>query len=141
MPTVLMAYRGNEHDQKILRWLCRFVKHTRGNLRLVHVLAVGYTREVDDPEPPGAQEAEQMLLQAEHIAQEEGVVIAADLVQAREVGQGLVSEAEEVEADLLVLTDHRKFLPDENPLGVGVVAYVMKHAPCPVWLCYEPKEP
>jgi len=93
---------------------------------------------VDDPDAPGAKEAEQMLLEAEHLAQEEGVVVTADLVQAREVGQGLVSEAEEVEADLLVLTDSRKLLPMENPLGVGVVAYVMKHAPCPVWLCYEP---
>ncbi len=138
MQTILMAYRGSEHDKRVLRWLCRFVRHTRGNLRLVYVLTVGYTHEVDDPEPPGAQEAEQMLLQAEHLAQEEGVVVAADLVQAREVGPGLVSEAEEVEADLLVLTDQRNLLPDENPLGVGVVAYVMKHAPCPVWLCYEP---
>jgi nucleotide-binding universal stress UspA family protein len=138
MRTILMAYRGSEHDKRVLRWLCRLAKHTRSNLRLVYVLAVGYTHAVDDPEPPGAKEAEQMLLEAEHIAQEEGVIAAADLVQAREVGQGLVSEAEEVEADLLVLTDHRKLLPLENPLGVSVVAYVMRHAPCPVWLCYEP---
>ncbi|MCS7300940.1 MAG: universal stress protein [Fimbriimonadales bacterium] len=138
MRTILMAYRGSEHDKRVLRWLCRFSKHTHSNLRLVYVLTVGYSHEVDDPEPPGAKEAEQMLLEAEHIAQAEGVVVAADLVQAREVGPGLVSEAEEVEADLLILTDHRRLLPDENPLGVGVVAYVMRHAPCPVWLCYEP---
>lgn len=138
MRTILMAYRGSEQDKRVLRWLCRFVKHSRSNLRLVYVLAVSYAHEVDAPEPPGAREAEEMLLEAEHIAQEEGVVVAADLVQAREVGPGLVSEAEEVEADLLVLTDHRKLLPTENPLGVGVVAYVMKHASCPVWLCYEP---
>jgi len=138
MRTILMAYRGSEHDKRVLRWLCRLAKHTRSNLRLVYVSADCYTHAVDDPDPPGAMEAEQMLLEAEHIAQEEGVVAAADLVQAREVGQGLGSEAEEVEADLLVLTDHRKLLPLENPLGVGIVAYVMRHAPCPVWLCYEP---
>lgn len=138
MRTILMAYRGSEYDKRVLRWLCRYVKHTRANLRLVHVLVVGYTHEVDTPEPPGVREAEQMLLEAEHIAQSEGVVIAADIVQAREVGPGLVSEAEEVEADLLVLTDQRRLLPEENPLGVGIVAYVMRHAPCPVWLCYEP---
>ncbi len=138
MRTILMAYRGSEHDKRVLRWLCRFAKHTRSTLRLVYVLVVSYAHEVDTPEPPGVHEAEQMLLEAERLAQEEGVVIAADLVQAREVGQGLVSEAEEVEADLMVMTDHRKLLPMENPLGIGVVAYVMKHAPCPVWLCYEP---
>ena len=57
MRTILMAYRGSEHDKRVLRWLCRLVKHTRSNLRLVYVLAVGYTHAVDDPEPPGAKEA------------------------------------------------------------------------------------
>ncbi|MCS7273130.1 MAG: universal stress protein [Fimbriimonadales bacterium] len=138
MRTILMAYRGTEHDKRVLRWLCRLAKHTRSNLRLVYVLVVGYTHAVDAPEPPGVHEAEQILLEAERIAQEEGVVATADIVQAREAGQGIVSEAEEVEADLLVLTDTRHLLPEENPLGVGVVAYVMRHAPCPVWVCYEP---
>jgi hypothetical protein len=64
MRTILMAYRGSEQDKRILRWLCRFAKHTRSNLRLVYVLAVGYTHEVDDPDAPGAKEAEQMLLES-----------------------------------------------------------------------------
>lgn len=138
MQTILMAYRGTEHDKQVLRWLCRLSKQTRCNLRLVYVLVVGFSHEVDAAEPPGAREAEQVLLEAEHIAEAEGVPVAADLIQARDAGIGLVTEAEEVEADLLVMTDRRHLIPMENPLGLGTVAYVMMHAPCPVWVYYEP---
>lgn len=138
MRTILMAYRGTEHDKRVLRWLCKLARQTRSNLRLVYVLVVGFSHEVDAPEPPGAREAEQILLEAEHLAEKEGVPVSADLIQARDVGLGLVSEAEEVEADLLVMTDHRHLIPMENPLGLGTVAYVLKHAPCPVCVYYEP---
>ncbi len=138
MKTILMAYRGSEADKQVLRWLCRLAREKRLNLRLVYVLMVGFAHEVDDPNAPGAQEAEQILLEAEHIAEQEGVPISADMVQARDVGLGLISEAEELSADLLVMTDHRHLLPLESPLGLGTVAYVLKHAPCPVWVIYEP---
>lgn len=138
MRTILMAYRGSEQDKQVLRWLCRLAREKKSNLRLVYVLMVGFAHEVDDPNAPGAQEAERILLEAEQIADEEGVPIAADMVQARDVGIGLVREAEELEADLLVMTDHRHLLPLESPLGLGTVAYVLKHAPCPVWVVYEP---
>ncbi len=136
--TILMAYRGTEEDRRVLRWLCRLIKQTRANLRLVYVLTVPFSEQVDAPEPTGLQQAEQLLLEAERIAEREGVIAAADIVQARDAGSGLVSEAEELDVDLLVLTDRRHLLPLENPLGYGTVAYVLRHAPCPVWICYEP---
>ncbi|MER3403213.1 MAG: hypothetical protein C4337_08000 [Armatimonadota bacterium] len=138
MQTILMAYRGTEHDKQVLRWLCRLSKQTRSDLRLVYVLVVGFSHEVDATEPPGAREAEQVLLEAEHIAEAEGMPVAADLIQARDAGIGLVAEAEEVEADLLVMTDRRHLIPMQNPLGLGTVAYVMMHAPCPVCVYYGP---
>ncbi|MFQ3610392.1 MAG: universal stress protein [Fimbriimonadales bacterium] len=138
MKTILMAYRGTDQDKRVLRWLCRYAKQKRAELKLVYVLTVGFSHEVDAPEPPGAKEAEQTLLEAEHIAHEEGLIVSADLVQSREAGTGLVEEAEVVEADLLVMTDTRQIILDDNPLGTGTVAYVTKHAPCPVWVCYEP---
>ncbi len=138
MKTILMAYRGTEQDKRILRWLCRYAKQKRAELKLVYVLTVGFGHEVDTPEPPGVKEAEQALLEGEHIAQEEGVIVSADLVQSREAGTGLVEEAEVVEADLLVMTDTRQLILDDNPLGTGTVAYVTQNAPCPVWVCYEP---
>ncbi len=136
--TILMAYRGTEEDRRVLRWLCRLTRQTRANLRLVYVLTVPFSEQVDAPEPTGLQQAEQLLLEAERIAEREGVIAAADIVQARDAGSGLVSEAEELDVDLLVLTDRRHLLPLENPLGYGTVAYVLRHAPCPVWVCYEP---
>lgn len=136
--TILMAYRGTEEDKRVLRWLCRVAKQSRANLRLVYVLVVPFTEQVDAPEPAGLEQAEQILMEGERIAEREGVIATADIVQARDVGSGLASEAEELEASLLVMTDHRHLLPLENPLGYGTVAYVLRHAPCPVWVCYAP---
>ncbi len=138
MRTILMAYRDTEEDKRVLRWLCRIVKQSRANLRLVYVLTVPFTEQIDTPEPEGLHEAEQILLAGERIAEREGVIVAADIVQARDVGSGLVSEAEELEASMLVMADRRHLLPLENPLGYGTVAYVLHHAPCPVWVCYMP---
>jgi len=136
--TILMAYRGTEEDKHVLRWLCRVAKQTRAQLRLVYVLTIPFTEQVDTPEPAGLQQAEQMLLEGERIAEREGVIVSADIVQARDAGSGLVSEAEELDASVLVMTDRRHTLPLENPLGYGTVAYVLRHAPCPVWVCYAP---
>jgi len=136
-----MAYRGTEDDKRVLRWLCHIVKQSRANLRLVYVLTVPFTEQVDVAEPKGLHQAEQMLMEGERIAEREGVVATADIVQARDAGSGLVSEAEELEASMLVMTDRRHLLPLENPLGYGTVAYVLRHAPCPVWVCYTPLTP
>lgn len=138
--TILMAYRGSEEDRRVLSWLCQFVKHARAQLTIAYILPVPFTHEVDDEAPPGSAEAEEMLLEAERLTQREGVTISADLVQARDAGSGLVSEADAIGADLLVLTDRRHTHLMENPLGHGTVAYLMRHAACPVWICYPPEK-
>jgi len=137
--TILMAYRGSDMDKQALSWLCRLTKHTKANLILVYVLAVPYAHAVDAEEAPGVAEAEKLLEEAEVIAHKEGVTVAIDLVQARDAGSGIISEAEITKADLLVVTDKRHLFFMENPIGHGTVAYLFRNAPCPVWVCYPPE--
>ena len=60
------------------------------------------------------------------------------LLQARDVGAALVDEAAERQADLLVvgLAYRRRFGGD---FAIGrTVPYVLKNAPCAVWVVREP---
>lgn len=137
--TILMAYRGSETDKQVLAWLCRLAKYIKANLILVYVLTVPYAHPVDAEEAPGIAEAERLLEEAEAIAHKEGVTVAIDLVQARDAGSGIISEAEITKAELLIVTDRRHLSFMENPIGHGTVAYLFRNAPCPVWVCYPPE--
>ena len=59
------------------------------------------------------------------------------LVQARDVGAALVDEAAERDADLLVLgLPYRKRFGGDFAIG-RTVPYVLKNAPCAVWVARE----
>ena len=64
--------------------------------------------------------------------------LEAVLVQARDVGAALVDEAVERDADLLVLgLPYRKRFGGDFAIG-RTVPYVLKNAPCAVWVAREP---
>ena len=60
------------------------------------------------------------------------------LLQAREVGAALVDEATERGADLLLVgLPYRKRFGGDFAIG-RTIPYVLKHAPCEVWVVREP---
>jgi nucleotide-binding universal stress UspA family protein len=60
------------------------------------------------------------------------------LVQARDVGAAIVDETVEREADLLVVgLPYRKRFGGDFAIG-RTVPYVLKNAPCAVWVVREP---
>jgi nucleotide-binding universal stress UspA family protein len=60
------------------------------------------------------------------------------LLQARDVGAALVDEASERDADLLVVgLPFRKRFGGEFAVG-RTIPYVLKNAPCAVWVVREP---
>ena len=75
---------------------------------------------------------------AKRRAKAAGVTLESVLLQARDVGAALVDEATEREADLLVvgLAYRTKFGGD---FAIGrTIPYVLKNAPCAVWVVREP---
>jgi nucleotide-binding universal stress UspA family protein len=80
-----------------------------------------------------------VLEQAEATAERLGMQIQADLLQARDVGPTIVEEARERDADLILLGITYKKRFGEFDLG-ATAPYVLKHAPCRVWVCRQPIE-
>jgi nucleotide-binding universal stress UspA family protein len=75
---------------------------------------------------------------AEETAEECNYVIEPVLLQARDVGAALVDEATEQEADILILgLPYRKRFGGDFAIG-RTVPYVLKNAPCEVWVVREP---
>jgi nucleotide-binding universal stress UspA family protein len=85
-----------------------------------------------------SDEAQRVLDVAEAQAEHANFAIEAVLVQARDVGAAIVDEAVERDADLLVLgLPYRKRFGGDFAIG-RTVPYVLKNAPCAVWVAREP---
>jgi hypothetical protein len=74
--------------------------------------------------------------QAQAIGREYEVPISAQIKQARFAGETIVELAKEGAYDLIILSDKPRFMaaaPGRTTFGT-TVEYVMKNAPCRVWL-------
>ncbi len=85
-----------------------------------------------------SEEAQQILDHAELTAETLKARLEPVLLQARDVGAALVDEATERSADLLIVgLPYRKRFGGEFAIG-RTIPYVLKHAPCEVWVVREP---
>ena len=105
----------------------------------LYVIEVQRTLPLDADLPLEAQRGEEVLLQAEGIAEEQDYQLETELLQAREAGPAIVDEACERGVDLIVMGVSYKRRFGEFTLG-HIVPYVLKNAPCEVWLCREAQQ-
>ncbi len=104
----------------------------------VHVVEIGWSLPLDADIAGRSEEVQQILDAAESVAEEEKMKLEPVLLQARDVGAALVDEAMEREADLLVLgLPYRKRFGGDFAIG-RTIPYVLKNAPCAVWVVREP---
>jgi nucleotide-binding universal stress UspA family protein len=104
----------------------------------VHVVEIDWSMPLDMDVAGRSEEIQQILDAAEATAEGAGVKIESVLLQARDVGAALVDEAIERQADVLVvgLAYRTKFGGD---FAIGrTIPYVLKNAPCAVWVVREP---
>jgi len=86
---------------------------------------------------PDIERAEEVLDQAERIAEEQDCTVETDLLQSREIGPAIVDEAIERGVDLITIGLSYKKKFGEFSLG-ETIPYVLKNAPCWVLICREP---
>jgi nucleotide-binding universal stress UspA family protein len=121
-----------------LRLVLDLAKPTRADVVAVHVVEIDWTQPLDASVAEMSEEAQRVLDMAETQAERAGQELEAVLVQARDVGAALVDEAVERAADLLVVgLPYRKKFGGDFAIG-RTVPYVLKNAPCVVWVSREP---
>ena len=111
-----------------------------GNVELIAVLVVeiDWTLPLDADVAGQSEEAQRVLDAAESVAEAAKGRLEPVLLQARDVGAALVDEASERGADLLVAgLPYRKRFGGDFAIG-RTSPYVLKNAPCAVWVVREP---
>ena len=134
----ILALAGGPCDDRIVELSADLGRATRGELVGVHVVEVGWSMPLDADIAARSEEAQRILDRAELNAENRKTRLEPVLLQAREVGAALVDEATEREADLLVVgLPYRKRFGGDFAIG-RTIPYVLKHAPCEVWVVREP---
>lgn len=134
----VVALSGHPNGQRLVRLVAEMAKVNKAELIGVHVVEVDWSMPLDMDVAGRSEEIQQVLDLAEGTAESVGVPLDSVLLQARDVGAALVDEAVEREADLLVvgLAYKTKFGGD---FAIGrTIPYVLKNAPCAVWVVREP---
>jgi nucleotide-binding universal stress UspA family protein len=128
----ILALSGGNSDDRIVQVAADLGKPSHAELVGVHVVEVGFSM------ASRSDEAQQILDHAELQAEQRKARLEPVLLQAREVGAALVDEATERDADLLVVgLPYRKRFGGDFAIG-RTIPYVLKHAPCEVWVVREP---
>jgi nucleotide-binding universal stress UspA family protein len=134
----VVALNGGPSDRRILALALELARPARSEVVVVHVVEIDWTLPIDANVAEISEEAQRVLDVAEGHAERLGATVEAVLVQARDVGAALVDEAVERDADLLVLgLPYRKRFGGDFAIG-RTVPYVLKNAPCAVWVAREP---
>jgi nucleotide-binding universal stress UspA family protein len=134
----VVALNGGPSDRRILSLVLELARPVRAEVVVVHVVEIDWTLPLDANVAEISEEAQRVLDLAEGQAEHLHATVEAVLVQARDVGAALVDEAAERDADLLVLgLPYRKRFGGDFAIG-RTVPYVLKNAPCAVWVAREP---
>ena len=136
----MLALNGGTSDELILRLTTAMAKGTEAELIAVHVVEVDWTLPIDADIAGNSEEAQRVLDMAESAAEAARVKLEPVLLQARDVGAAIVDEASERSADLLVTgLPYKKRFGGDFAIG-RTVPYVLKNAPCAVWVVRDPIE-
>jgi nucleotide-binding universal stress UspA family protein len=134
----VLALNGGTSDELILRLATAMTKGTDAELVAVHVVEVDWTLPIDADIAGNSEEAQRVLDVAESAAEASKIRLEPVLLQARDVGAAIVDEASERGADLLVTgLSYKKRFGGDFAIG-RTVPYVLKNAPCAVWVVREP---
>ena len=132
--TILVPVDGSHSSMQAVALACDIARKNKGDVYVVHVIEVNrnlpLTAEIESAE----KEGDEILANAEQVSREQGFSVEGAILHAREASPAIVDEAIERNVDLIIMgTDYTQPF-GEFQLG-SVVQYVLKSAPCEVWLC------
>ena len=134
----VVALNGGPSDRTIVNLVMSVNRAPDAEVVGVHVVEIDWTLPLDADIAGNSEAAQRVLDEAEAVAEGSKARLEPVLLQARDVGAALVDEASERDADLLVVgLPFRKRFGGEFAVG-RTIPYVLKNAPCAVWVVREP---
>lgn len=136
---MLVPLNGSQVDEGVIRLAVYLARKKRAKLYAIYVTEVRHSLPLDARIESEMHRGEEILSQAEQIAEEEDYEVEAEHLQAREVGPAIVDEAVRRGIDLVLVGTVYKKRFGEFRLGEAIT-YVLRHAPCPVLVYREPPQ-
>ncbi|MCH7837014.1 MAG: universal stress protein [Chloroflexi bacterium] len=137
MRSIMVPVDGSHASLQAVALACDIARKNKGSVSVVHVIEVKRTMPLDAELEGEAAAGEEILTQAARVAREQDFDVDSEILQAREASHAIVDEAIERGADLIILGMEYKQPFGEFQLG-RVIQYVMRSAPCEVWVCRHP---
>ena len=135
---ILAPLAGTAVDPDVVRVATTLAKPWKAQVLLIHVIEVQWNMPLDAVLDASTERGEVILDEALRLAEQAGVKVTSELVQAREAAAAIIDTARDRAADLIVLG-----MPYRRRLGrvyVGkTVQSVYVGAPCAV-LAYRQEE-
>jgi K+-sensing histidine kinase KdpD len=135
-PNVLLAISGSTLDTQLVQMGCTVSQKLKGKLYVVHVLEVPRTLRLDANMAEQSKHADAILTHVEDAAGKIKCQLESEIIQARDVAQTLVDEAEDRQVGLLILGMQRREKYGKFYLGTTIPA-VLSSAKCRVWIIRE----
>ena len=135
-PNVLLAISGASSDGELVQLACNVAQKAKGKLYVVHVLEVPRSLPLDANMTEESRRADAILTHIEDAASKMKCQLESEIIQARDVAQTLVDEAEDRQVGLLILGMQRREKYGKFYLGT-VIPVVLSSARCRVWVIRE----
>jgi len=135
--SILVPIDGSPASMDAVLLACSIAKKNKGKVYAVHVIEVKRSLPLDAELPEEATSGEGLLTRAEKVAAEADFRIEGELLQAREAGHAIVDEAMERGVELILMGAEHRAATGEYEMG-RVTQYVLRAAPCSVWLWRHP---
>ena len=138
---ILLPLSGDDVDTPALKLAAMLLAGHPGEASLLHVIEVPFDRQLDMQDDASLARAEEILRLAEQFLEAQKIAVRTSTVQARAAGAAIVDDANEFDADLILMgLRYKKRFGGQWDAG-RTVPYVMRNSTAPVWcLRAETKE-
>ncbi|HEX6818178.1 MAG TPA: universal stress protein [Ktedonobacterales bacterium] len=133
--SVLVAITGGDLDQELMALACAVAQKKHTNVvHAIYGIEVPRTKPVDEEMTAERTQADRALDQAAADGETCHITVDKEYIQSRNVGQSLVSAAASHGCALMIIGLPYKAEAEGQLEMNETVDYVIKHAPCRVWV-------
>ena len=136
--SILVPMKLGPIGEEMVATAVKLAQDAGASVWALHVVRVPMDRPLDDAQADEDEQAAASLAEAQLLASDHGVEVKPKTVRARSIGQAIVSQAEELGVDLIVVGSAPKWRRQSRFFS-PTVEYVLKKAPCEVLVVAFPQ--
>jgi APA family basic amino acid/polyamine antiporter len=135
---ILVPMKIGPIGEEVLGTAIKLAEEQGGNVSALHVIRVPLDQALDAPLLDAEEQAEASLAEVKLLAADHEVEVDGKIVRARSIGEAIVDEARERDADLIVLGSAPRWRRQSRFFS-PTVDYVLRRAPCEVMVIAYPQ--